>query len=215
MMPDAVISARWWSLLVLIDTGIALSVKRARCPCCGGRLDSGHYARKVRGLADGQGSDAELRWSWCCSRDGCRKRVTPPSVRFWSRLVYAGAVVLALAGELPKTPSGERLRSLIGCARQTWTRWRLRLAGLWETATGRMIAGWLTLSAQHRSCVSEVLSLWPGSWPFQAARWQLLIHPLTGGTNWEKPVRPHGPLDTQKMDVASPLAALEAVPRSF
>jgi hypothetical protein len=78
-----------------------------------------------------------------------------------------------------------------------------------------MIAGWLTLSAQRRHGVSDVLALWPGSWPSQAARWQLLIHPLTGGTNWEKPMRPHGPLDPQKMEVALPLAALEAVPRSF
>ena len=215
MMPGEVIPSRWWSLLVLIDAGIAWSVQKARCPCCGGRLDSGHYTRKVRGLVDGQGPEAGLRWSWCCSREGCRKRVTPPSVRFWGRLVYAGAVVVALAGEAPKSASGNRLWRLIGCARQTWARWRSRFAGLWETATGRMIAGWLTLSGQQRGDVCVVLSQWPGSWPFRAARWQLLIHPLTGGTSWEKPRYPHRPLDPQKMDFAQPLAVLEGVPRSW
>ena len=215
MVANAVVTARWWSLLMYIDLGIAMAVGAARCPTCGGRLDAGHYWRKVWGPVDAAAPLALLRWSWCCSREGCRKRVTPPSVRFWGRLGYAGAVVLALAGEKPNTKAGEDLRRLVGCARRTWARWRARFTGLWATPIGRVITGWMRLDGEQRESVAQVLSQWPGSWPYQAARWQVLIHPLTGGTNWEKVSEKLGPLDPQRMDFAFPMAELKDVHRSM
>jgi hypothetical protein len=44
------------------------------------------------------------RTSFCCHRDGCRERATPPSVVFLGRRVYAGAAVVlgvARARDLP------------------------------------------------------------------------------------------------------------------
>ena len=38
-----------------------------------------------------------LRLSFCSARDGCRKRATPPSVRFLGRKVFLGAVVVLVA----------------------------------------------------------------------------------------------------------------------
>ena len=73
--------------------------QRAGCPRCRGRLDRADYPRKPRGLP----SDPLLeelfgtRFSLCCSREGCRRRLTPPSVRFVGRRVYVGAVVLLAA----------------------------------------------------------------------------------------------------------------------
>jgi hypothetical protein len=37
------------------------------------------------------------RFSFCCDRDGCRNRATPPSVRFLGRKVYLGAVVMLIS----------------------------------------------------------------------------------------------------------------------
>jgi hypothetical protein len=36
----------------------------------------------------------DRRFSLCCGREGCRRRATPPSVRFLGRRVYVGAVVI-------------------------------------------------------------------------------------------------------------------------
>lgn len=215
MASDGLVSGVWWSLLVTIDAVIALAVQALRCPHCHARLDAAHFDRKVRGVAPAADcASPQLRLSWCCSLTGCRRRVTPPSVRFWGRLGYAGAVVLAMAAEQPKTASGEDLRRRVGCSRQSWARWRSRFAGLWQTGTGRAIAGWMPPGDGQRS-VSAVLSLWPGEWPHRAARWQLLIHPLTGGPGWENAGLRLGPLGTQRMDLGASLAALMVVARSF
>jgi hypothetical protein len=215
MGSDGLISGVWWLLLSSIDSAIALAVQALGCTHCQSRLDAAHFDRKVGGVASAaDGASQHMRLSWCCSREGCRRRVTPPSVRFWGRLGYAGAVVLAMAAEAPKTASGEELRRRVGCSRQSWARWRSRFAGLWQTGTGRAIAGWMPSGDGQRS-VSAVLSLWPGEWPHRAARWQLLIHPLTGGPGWENAGLRLGPLGTQRMGLGASLAALMVVARSF
>ena len=67
------------------------------------------------------------RLSFCCDRDGCRKRVTPPSVRFLGRKVYLGAVVILVAA-MRQGPSPRRVRelsSLFGVDRRTIARWQV------------------------------------------------------------------------------------------
>lgn len=68
---------------------------------CGGALHRANYPRKVRGLPPGAsagdgagGPGPELRLSFCCAREGCRKRHTPASLRFLGRRVYAGVVLV-------------------------------------------------------------------------------------------------------------------------
>ena len=66
------------------------------------------------------------RLSFCCARDGCRKRVTPPSVRFLGRKVYLGAVVI-LVSAMRQGPTPRRVRELtelFGASRRTIYRWR-------------------------------------------------------------------------------------------
>lgn len=64
--------------------------------------------------------------SFCCDRDGCRRRTTPPSLRFLDRRVYFGVVVMlvtALAhGTTPRRVAA--LRRELGIDRRTLTRWR-------------------------------------------------------------------------------------------
>ena len=66
------------------------------------------------------------RLSFCCDRDGCRKRVTPPSVRFLGRKVYLGAVVVLVAAmRQGATPRRVReLSKLFGADRRTIARWQ-------------------------------------------------------------------------------------------
>ena len=56
------------------------------------------------------------RFSFCCDRDGCRKRVTPPSVRFLGRRVYLGAVVILIGRHAAGTRPRGGSASFPGCS---------------------------------------------------------------------------------------------------
>jgi len=109
--------------LLAIDRELAGRARCAGCQRCGGRLDSATYPRKPRETpAHTLGDPYWRRLSFCCAR--CRKRVTPPSVRFLGRRVYSGAVVvLACVKALTATRVAE-LKALLGVDRRTLRRWR-------------------------------------------------------------------------------------------
>ena len=110
MYHDLPRTARFWSFLLAVDQDLADETRKKACPC-GGRLHSANYLRKPRGTP-GQLSEQEcLRLSFCCDRDGCRKRVTPPSVRFLGRKVYFGAIVILISA-MRQGPSPRRVREL-------------------------------------------------------------------------------------------------------
>ena len=108
-----------------IDEELAQETRRGGCLyCLIGVLHSAKYKRKPRG---GQKECLEeLRHSFCCDQDGCRKRHTPPSVRFLDRKVYWGViVVLVAAAHQGITPERMRvLREALGIDRRTVERWR-------------------------------------------------------------------------------------------
>lgn len=133
-------------LLPRIDADLAAKAQAAGCPVCGGRLDVANYPRKPRG-ADGLGDDYDVRASFCCAVDGCRRRRTPPSVRFLGRRVYLGAVVV-LASALARGPtkaSANRLSATLGITRRTlarWCRWwstTFAASRFWGSLRGRFV----------------------------------------------------------------------------
>ena len=67
---------------------------RAVAAYCTGRGS----AQAARG-AGGLGEEYDRRLSFCCALDVCRKRTTPPSLRFLGRKVYLGAVVVLICGD--------------------------------------------------------------------------------------------------------------------
>lgn len=118
--------------LMQLDRDLAQEAKERGCPVCQGRLDSAAYPRKPRGGPDDLGDDYSRRLSFCCDTEGCRRRMTPPSVRFLGRRVYLGAVVVLLSAMLhgATPPRAARLRELFGVSARTLARWRL----WWQTA---------------------------------------------------------------------------------
>ena len=84
--------AKFFEQLARIDRECMMAFRRAGCRRCGGPLHHADYPRKPRGWLDGAGETMEKRFSLCCG--WCRKRLTPPSVRFLGRKVYLGAVVM-------------------------------------------------------------------------------------------------------------------------
>jgi hypothetical protein len=82
----------------------------------------GNYPRKPRGaLVAAEGEAFLVRFSFCCGREGCRKRATPPSVRFLGRRVYLGVVVIvaSLVAQLLEAVSAK----VTGVPRRTARRW--------------------------------------------------------------------------------------------
>jgi hypothetical protein len=139
-------SATFWLFLFSVDQDLAQSAREKACPC-GGRLHRANYPRKPRGAED-LPKDYGYRFSFCCARDGCRKRVTPPSVRFLGRKVYLLAVVV-LVSAMRQGPSPRRVRELsqwFGADRRTIARWRVfwqeyfPQTPFWKSVRGRLPA---------------------------------------------------------------------------
>jgi hypothetical protein len=118
--------ATFHELLLVFDQDIAIATRRGRCPLCGGVLHSAQYRRKPRGRPAGLGEEHDWRFSFCCARDGCRTRRTPPSLRFLGRKVYLAAIVvlIAIMREGATAARMRQLSELIGVNRRTIERWR-------------------------------------------------------------------------------------------
>jgi hypothetical protein len=118
--------ADFWSSLLSIDKELAAIVRQNGCPC-GGRLHCANYPRNPRGGPDDLPQEYRYRLSFCCDREGCRKRATPPSVRFLGRKVYLAAVVVWVAamrqGPIPR-PVRE-LSKRFEADRRTIVRWQV------------------------------------------------------------------------------------------
>ncbi|HME21088.1 MAG TPA: hypothetical protein VKI44_06965 [Acetobacteraceae bacterium] len=118
--------AKFHEQLLVFDRDLAASARAARCWLCGGVLHSASYDRKPRGCPGGLGQGYAERFSFCCAVDGCRKRTTPPSLRFLGRRVYLATVVTLISAlMLGTTPYRlARLSVVPGLDRRTLARWR-------------------------------------------------------------------------------------------
>ena len=136
--------ASFWAFLFDVDKNLANQARQQGCPC-GGRLHCANYPRKPRGGCENLPESYAYRLSFCCERDGCRKRTTPPSVRFLGRKVYIAAVVVLVAA-IRHGPSPRRVRELtelFGADRCTIARWctfwceHFPQTPFWKVARGR------------------------------------------------------------------------------
>ncbi len=146
MYHDLPRAARFWSFLLAVDQDLAEAARKKACSC-GGHLHCANYLRKPRGTRLQLSKPQCLRLSFCCDRDGCRKRVTPPSVRFLGRKVYLGAIVILISA-MRQGPSPRRVRELsarFGADRRTIARWQV----FWrehfpQTPFWKIAHAWLT-----------------------------------------------------------------------
>ncbi len=139
---------RLYEVLKHIDEDLAAEIQSQGCEC-GGTLHRANYPRRPRGGVADSAAVCE-RLSFCCERDGCRKRHTPPSVRFFGRRVYLGAVVL-LVSAMRSGVSDARahaLRELLGVGRSTLKRWRR-----WWQRVFVDTLGWIEARARIVPCV--------------------------------------------------------------
>ena len=127
-----------------VDADLAEAVRQQGCRHCSGVLHRGDYKRKPRGVDTSWPRDVR-RHSFCCDKDGCRRRHTPPSVRFLGRRVYPGVVVVLVAAMVHgvKPHRVERLREALkidGRTLERWRQWWLTLfveSPFWKEARAR------------------------------------------------------------------------------
>jgi hypothetical protein len=121
--------SRLYGFLLEVDRDLASQAQRSRCRFCGGVLHSACDVRKPRGLPAGvdPGPEYPVRFSFCCSVEGCRRRHTPPSVRFLGPKVYLGVMVALLTAmrQGPTPRSLGKLGAIFGVGRRTLGRWRV------------------------------------------------------------------------------------------
>ncbi len=118
--------AKFHEQLLSFDRDLAITARAGRCWRCGGVLHAASYDRKPRGGPAGLGQEYAERFSFCCAVDDCRKRTTPPSLRFLGRRVYLATVVTLISAMLLGTTPARlaRLSAVPGIDRRTLARWR-------------------------------------------------------------------------------------------
>ena len=141
------VDSKFFDLLLRLDEELAGDARRGGC-ACGGVLHDAGYERKPRGGSAGLARGSARRFSFCCAREGCRRRMTPPSLRFLGRKVFFGALVLLLP-VLRDGPTPERLNRLcetfavsVRTVRRWCRFWRETFvtSRVWQAARGRFAA---------------------------------------------------------------------------
>jgi hypothetical protein len=178
--------ATFHRLLLAIDDDLAADCRAAGCGRCGGVLHAARFRRKPRGRPSGLGDDYDHRFSFCCAMRECRKRATPPSLRFLGRKVYLACVV-TLVSALQHGATAARLRRLsqvLGIDRRTVARWR----GWWLStfAAGpfwRQASAALMPPADPLRLPASLLDRFAGTAAEQLICALRFLAPITGGAS--------------------------------
>jgi hypothetical protein len=172
--------SRFHEFLFAADQDLARRARAGGCAFCGGTLHSANYFRHPRGDPHGRA----IRFSFCCARDGCRKRLTPASMRFFGRRVYLGVWVLLLSvlRHGVKRSRLERLCDYLDVSERTlvrWRRWWLRdfaESGFWKAARG------LLREPVSRECLpASLVERFGGNEQSRLVAALRFLLPITGG----------------------------------
>jgi hypothetical protein len=175
--------ARFHVLLFDIDADLAADCRAAGCPC-GGDLHSARFRRKPRGKPAGLDDAYDQRFSFCCAVRECRRRATPPSLRFLGSKVYL-ATIVTLISALQHGVTAARLRRLsgrLGIDRRTVARWRawwvsrFTATRFWRTATAAFMP-----PVDPARLPASALERFAGDAEQRLLAWLRFLAPITGG----------------------------------
>jgi len=149
-----------------VDADLTEVVRLKGCGSCPeGKLHRADYKRKPRGMKFWPKDPKETkRFSLCCNQEGCRRRHTPPSVRFLGRRVYGGVVAVLIPammhGLKPERVAQIREALDLKIDRRTLQRWRQWWLGLfvestfWKEARARFMPLWCPKTLPLSLCLS-------------------------------------------------------------
>lgn len=183
MLGDLDLGRELFLQLERLDEAVMRQVAAAGCPRCEGLLHRSDYDRKPRGaLIAPAGERFVRRFSLCCGREGCRRRATPPSVRFLGRRVYLGVVVIVASMVALAVRSAEASRRRTGVPARTTKRW----LGWWQ---GPFLGTeeFVTICAQLIGVdvgrvPASIVGRLEGTWTERVQRMLAWLAPLTTGS---------------------------------
>ena len=178
--------SRFHDVLLACDRDLAAERQAQCCANCGSRLDVANFNRKPRGRPLKLGPEHNRRFSFCCRRDGCRGRETPPSLRFLGRRIYVAAIVVLIAILQSGASASrlERLGEIIPVPPRTIARWRQ-----WWRETFTAMPFWQIARAHfmppvvHERLPASLLDRFGGDERDQLILALRFLGPITGGTS--------------------------------
>lgn len=169
-----------------IDQDLADEMQHKGCLHCGSKLHVANYPRSPLGLTKEFRQDYEERNSFCCQKEGCRKRHTSASVRFFGRYRHP-TFMIVLISALKLKPTQKRcdkLNRLLGfsVSKKTWIRW----AHWWreifiQTPFWKTFAGQFLIPPSTYSFPRKILKMYTGSLERQLISFLTFLSPLTAG----------------------------------
>lgn len=178
--------ASLYQQLFTLDQDSAETSRKAGCALCSGALHRAPFRRKPRGVPAGLGEDYCVRCSFCCAVDGCRKRLTPASLRFLGRKVYLSVVATLITAMRCGVTEARLLRlpAELGIDRRTLERWRT-----WWLSTFASGPFWLAASAAFMPPAdasrlpASLLERFLGSAEQKVVALLRFLGPITGGAS--------------------------------
>jgi len=183
MVDDLDLEGEFFTGLVRFDEAVTQRVAAAGCPVCDGPLHRSDYDRKPRGaLIAPAGEEFVRRFSLCCGREGCRRRATPPSLRFLGRRVYLAIVVIVASVVALTVRAAGEIRRQTGVPVRTTRRW----LGWWQ---GPFLSTEVFVSICARligvdvgRVPASIVGRLPGTGTQRARTMLALLAPLTTGS---------------------------------
>jgi hypothetical protein len=178
--------ARFHEQLLAFDRELSAIARAAGCGRCGGALHSAWFPRKPRGVPGGLGEEYGQRFSFCCSVDGCRKRTTPPSLRFLGRKVYLATIVTLISAMRHGATAARlhRLSAVPGIDRRTVARWRTWWLSTFADSAFRPIAMAAFVPPLDTSALpASLLDRFAGGIEQKLVSLLRFLGPLTGGAS--------------------------------
>jgi hypothetical protein len=177
--------ANFHLLLDKIDHELASLVWELPCPDCSGKLHQANYPRSPMGIPLEFREAYDQRLSFCCGT--CRKRITPPSVKFFGRRWYPAPVFMLIC--LLSLGINERRLSQIKrhfgltVSESTWKRWRrwwresFVTTDFWRKEKGLVVS----MLEETISFPRALLKLFLGKFDEKLRLLLRFLSPLTGG----------------------------------
>jgi len=180
------LNASFHWLLMAMDKDLATQAREQGCPYCGHPLHQANYPRSPLGLLRSFREYYTDRFSLCCNT--CRKRTTPPSVRFFGRRRFP-ALLLLFISILSLGINARRLAQVkrhfgITLSESTWKRWRrwwresFMGTRFWRQTQGIVVT---TIMDATSSFPRVFLALFKGSLEEKMSGLLRWLSPLTGG----------------------------------
>jgi hypothetical protein len=171
---------------VMLEQADERTVERAvaeGCAVCGGPLHHADFVRKPRGaLIAPEGEEFVKRFSLCCGREGCRKRRTPPSLRFLGRRVYLGVVVIVASLVAQAHGAARVIRQKTGVPARTVRRWLSWWGGTFIRTEVFVAIRARLVGVDESKLPASIVERLPGSRTEQVRTMLDLLWPLTAGS---------------------------------